>query len=504
MRSDSPDAGFPPKPEFDLVTPRADCLVESLRAFSYELPTAVADLVDNSVTAGARRIWIDFYWDGERSTISVTDDGRGLSEQGLVAAMRLGSTSPLLDREPHDLGRFGLGLKTASFSQCRCLSVVSRVAGGETVLRRWDLDQVSRSNEWQLIRHFDDSHPCFSRLQALESGTVVAWQNIDRLVAGQQRNSERGQRNFLSQAARASEHLSVVFHELMKRPSTIQIMINGQLLEPWDPFLQDEPATQVLPTTHLAFRGSTVTVQPFVLPHHSKITAKRFAAAQGPHGWNAHQGFYVYRARRLLVPGDWLGLGWTKEDHFKLARIRLEISNDLDHEWAIDVTKSRATPPAVLRDELKSIAERTREAAKRVYTYRGAKLTPASDVARVFLWEPIAKHDSASYRLNREHPLIKQVVESGSNRRVLFALLRLIEETVPIAHISIQTAEKPASLRGPFEGAPDAQVREIMEQTFRALRELGLTRDDALQRLRTLWPFELFPSILETLPESLK
>jgi hypothetical protein len=199
------------------------------------------------------------------------------------------------------------------------------------------------------------------------------------------------------------------------------------------------------------------------------------------------------------VPGDWLGLGWAREDHYKLARIRVDVPNNLDHDWAIDVTKSRAMPPAALRDDLRSIAERTRAIAKRVYTFRGAKLTPTADADRLFLWEPVAKHDSVTYRLNREHPLLKQALGTSGNRAPLAALLRLIEETVPTAHITVQSTEKPTSLRGPFEGATESQVRDVMKQTLQALVDSGCSRADASSRLRTLWPFELFPALLETL-----
>jgi hypothetical protein len=240
-------------------------------------------------------------------------------------------------------------------------------------------------------------------------------------------------------------------------------------------------------------------VKPFVLPHHSKLSKQRLQAAQGPRGWNAHQGFFVYRAGRLLVPGDWLGLGCAREEHHKLARIRLEIPNDLDHEWAIDVTKSRAVPPPALRDELRSIAELTRNAARRVYTFRGAKLTPAADAERRFLWVPIAKHDNVSYRLDREHPLLKQALATTGDRASLATLLRLIEETVPTAHITIQNTQHPTSLRGPFEGATDTDVRDVMMQALRTLTDSGYTRTEALTRLRTLWPFELFPALLEAL-----
>ena len=500
MAGGEPVQPTPGEAAFDEIAPRADCLVESLRAFSYELPTAIADLVDNSITAGARRVWVDFFWAGADSVISIADDGSGMEGPGLIAAMRLGSMSPLAHREPHDLGRFGLGLKTASFSQCRRLTVRSRTRGGGDVTRRWDLDHVSRTNQWQLLHGADTAaEQHFARLAGLESGTVVLWQHLDRLVAGQRVDSERAQRTFLERANRVCRHLEMVFHDLMKGHGALELSVNGRALHPWDPYLQDEPATQTLPVTRLTMHDSVVEVRPYVLPHHSKMSATRFAAGSGPNGWNAHQGFYVYRAGRLLVPGDWLGFGWAKEEHHKLARIRVDVPNRLDHDWSIDVTKSRAFPPSALRDELRAIAERTRNLAKRVYSFRGAIVTPGSDAARVLLWEPVSKHDKVTYRLNPEHPLMKLVSASTSDRAALGALLRLIEETIPSAHITIRNTEEPTSLRGPFDGASDLQVTEVMAQSLRALVKAGYREGEAMERLRALWPFELFPDLLNAL-----
>jgi hypothetical protein len=487
---------------FDVVSPSANCLVEALRAFSYELPTAIADLVDNSITAGAHKVWIDFHWSGADSVVAVTDDGSGMEEAVLVAAMRMGSKSPLAPRDPRDLGRFGLGLKTASFSQCRCVTVRTRTLGGGVATRRWDLDHVVRSNQWQLLhgaRPSAERH--LTRLGQLPAGTTVVWQDLDRLVAGQRTDSARAQDMFLDRASRVREYLSVVFHGLMRGAVAVRLFVNNLPLDSWDPFVQDDAATQILPATQLSIRESTVTVQPFVLPHHSKVSPSKFALVGGPRGWNAHQGFYVYRAGRLLVPGDWLGL-FVKEEHYKLARIRIDIPNDVDHDWSIDVTKSRAVPPAELRDELRSIAERVRRIAKRVYTFRGALLTPKSDEDRVFLWEPVAKHGTVTYRLNRDHPLLKRALVGATPPSALSAALRLIEETVPAALITIQNTESPTSLRGPFEGVPEAQVREVMSQALRALTDSGHSHDEALDRLGALWPFELFPALIESLPRT--
>jgi len=197
--------------EFDLAPPQAASLVESLRAFGYELPTALADLVDNSITASAKNIWIDFHWAGGESAITVTDDGSGMTAEELVAAMRPGSQNPLKDRQPNDLGRFGLGLKTASFSQCRRVTVRSKIRAGDVATRCWDLDHIARVNEWQLLRGADaTAEPHFARLTKSDKGTTVLWQNLDRLVADQSIDNEKHQQFFLQRAEAVRNHLGMV------------------------------------------------------------------------------------------------------------------------------------------------------------------------------------------------------------------------------------------------------------------------------------------------------
>ncbi len=495
--------GLAPEGGFDLAPPQAASLAESLRAFGYEPPTALADLVDNSITAGARNVWIDFHWAGETSVVSVTDDGAGMTAEALVAAMRPGSQNPLANRAPHDLGRFGLGLKTASFSQCRRVTVRSRTRSGESATRCWDLDHISRVNEWQLLRAADaaaETH--FARLGEIKHGTTVLWQKLDRLVAKNDINDARQQEIFLHRAEGVRRHLGMVFHQLMTGRKPVKLLLNGRHIPPWDPFLADETATRTLAVTRLPLHRATVEVQPYILPHHSKISKKAHEAGGGLRGWNAHQGFYIYRNHRLLVPGDWLGFGWAKEEHYKLARIRVEIPNSLDHDWEIVVTKSRAMPPAALRDEFRRIGECARIEAKRVYSQRGAKLTPQADADRVLLWEPLAKHNKTFYRLNREHPLLKRVTAGTSDRPALNALLRLIEETIPFPHITIANSDKPCSLPGPFDHSADGQIREVMEQAFHSLVASGYGPKEAVNRMQTLWPFELFPALLEALAES--
>ena len=148
------------------------------------------------------------------------------------------------------------------------------------------------------------------------------------------------------------------------------------------------------------------------------------------------------------------------------------------------------------------MGERTRSEAKRIYSHRGAKLTPKADAERILLWEPIVKHDKTFYRLSREHPLLKQALASCSNKPALHALLRLVEETIPYPHITISNTEQPNSLPGPFEHAAEGQIREVMEQAFTSLIATGYGKKEAVDRLRTIWPFEMFPALLQALTET--
>jgi hypothetical protein len=490
-----------PEPH-DIAAPHASSMFESLRAFGYELPTALADLIDNSVFAGSRNVWIDFEWDGENSNICVTDDGCGMTEEELVNAMRPGSRSPREKRDAKDLGRFGLGLKTASLSQGRRVTVRTKQAPSEDYTRCWDLDYVAETRDWSLLRRGDDSAEArFHRLTAMNCGTAVCWQKLDQIVEGQITDDDAQHRHFLSRIDAVGRHLGMVFHRLMEGRRPLHIFLNGREVEAWDPFLGNEPATLRLARTALPFMGESIIIEPFVLPHLSKLTPRLYARAAGVRGWNAHQGFYVYRNERLLVPGDWLGFGWSKDDAYKLARILVDLPNTLDLQWNIDVTKSKASPPTPLRAELRRIAERTRSDAKRIYTHRGAKLLPRTQGECVFLWEPRVRHSKTFYHISREHPLVRQVTIGCTNRPALNALLRLLEETIPLQHITFQNNETPDMQPGPFERVAEREVRDVMYEAYKALLACGYSHEEAQTRLGGVWPFELFPALLQTLKE---
>ena len=453
---------FAAQGSFDIVAPRADVLMESLRATGYSLPDAVADLIDNSIAAGARNIWMNFHWAGSDSWASILDDGSGMSESKLIGAMRIGSRSPSEIREPSDLGRYGLGLKTASISQARSLTVATHTVGGHGVhTRRWDLDQLASSGDWQLLNVPLDSTAGgdVDRLTQLEHGTLVVWNKLDRLVGDIAVDDVRSRRQFHESLRGIEDHVAMVFHRIMAEQNSISISLNGQPIRPWDPFLADEAATQRLPSETLGPPDAGITVTPFVLPHHSRLSGERHRTAGGPAGWNAQQGFYVYRNRRLILPGDWLGLGFIKEEHYKLARIQLNLSNSSDHEWEIDVRKSKACPPLPYRDRLRRIAQTARKRAVTVYRHRGKTIARTVSRSPVFVWQRRVRRNRVSYEINREHPLIRDAF--GANHmdsQKLQQILRLIEEYVPVQQVWVDLAEGDESQSQPFESAEDREI----------------------------------------------
>jgi hypothetical protein len=486
---------------WDLAEPDPASLIESLRSFGYTLETAVADVVDNSISAGAHHVDVTFEWDGGGSRVVVTDDGCGMTADELVSAMRPGSRSPSEHRDPDDLGRFGLGLKTASFSQCRQLTVASRRLGGPVATRTWDLDTVVQTHEWRLLRQPPAGCAALvAGLGARPQGTVVVWSDLDRVVTATGPEDNRAQRRFLERVNGVGEHLRMTFHRFLgSAAGKVRLRINGRQLLPWDPFLERSDGGQVLPEERLPFGSGSVVVRPFVLPHHSHLPPGQSedTGRTETRTWNSLQGFYVYRNRRLLVAGDWLGLGFSKEEHFRLARIQIDLPNDIDESWQIDVKKSTARPPNSLRPDLQRIATVTRQRAVEVYRHRGKVLARRSESPVVALWEQVLTHGKISYRLNRSHPAVVDAVSAPTQTSVR-SLLRLIEEAVPLALITLNSSERPQDHAEPFEAA-GAEVATLAATMTRRLVQGGCPHSEAVQRVLSMEPFQRFPELAASL-----
>lgn len=486
--------------DWDIAEPHADALVESLRSFGYSPQAAVADLVDNSISAGARNIDVTFHWAGSRSWVAIQDDGAGMDEETLLNAMRPGSRSPLETRADADLGRFGLGLKTASFSQARELTVVSRAGSApEPATRRWDLDVVAATREWRLLRNPSTNIPAL----AADTGTTVLWTKCDRLVGDVEADDEHAQRRFLSVAGEVEKHLGATFHRFMAGRSKVRLRMNGREISPWDPFMERHRATQQLPSDTLVCQGELVSVTPYILPHRSKLGESDQEAGAGPKGWNPHQGFYLYRGGRLLVMGDWLGVGGAKDEHTKLARIRVDFPASLDLLWQVDVKKSSARVPGALRQDLTRIARATRNQAEKVYRQRGQVVSRSKGNDFVLAWHQIKTRDGETrYQVNRKHPVIEGLFASTTDRRSAERAIRFIEETIPTTMIGVSIASSLDHQAMPF-GQDASEVGVLLGAVHANLVSAGVPSDVAVARLETAEPFVHYPAAVQAFKESL-
>lgn len=339
------------------VTPSARRLTSSLRDIGYDFVAALADIVDNSVTANAATVDIEIVFDGVGSYVLIADDGDGMTEKQLNEALRFGTRR---EYETGDLGRYGLGLKTASISQCRRVTVVTRRALTYCRLaaRTLDLDHIAETDQWQVIEPPADS-AAYRSLEWLGSGpgTVVLWENLDRVLPERRPEGGWARRRLDLLADRSREYLGMVFHRFLegdtKRPVPLTITVNGQKVRPWNPFAPLEDHRLELPPHSFEVSISDiygrVTLRRYVLPPRSLFSSiTEFERMSGPLKWNRQQGLYIYRADRLIQHGGWCGIR-AADEHTKFARAALDFGTDLDVLFQINVAKMRVLLPPEVR-----------------------------------------------------------------------------------------------------------------------------------------------------------
>ena len=476
--------------------PEAASMIETFRAIGYNIETAIADIIDNSISAGAKNIWINFDWLGDRTWLSIKDDGSGMNDKELIQALRPGSKNPLKNRNSKDLGRFGLGLKTASFSQARKLSVISKKEKMSSVYWTWDLDFVKQTGNWDLIKYLPDK--IFEKeIAKLKSGTIVIWNDIDRVVKDFKQDNNKTLDTFLTVMMRVKNHLAMVFHRFIEQKK-INIFFKDEKIISWNPFLSNEPTTQIFPKEKL--QNGKVEIEGFVLPHKSKISEKQYKISEGAKGWNEQQGFYIYRNERLLLAGDWLGL-FRKEEHYKLTRIRIDLPNTLDAEWQIDIKKSVARPPLLFRERIYAYALKVRAQAVEVYRHKGKNVKPYLGQKFVPLWIDHKRGDKWFYKINREHPLIEKIYNQANENpeKAINTLLKFIEETIPTKSIYIRESEHPETQGKPFEGIKHDDIWNLMKTIFDSLITQGKTKEEIKAVLINLEPLNHYPEYIATL-----
>lgn len=413
--------------------PFAPVLMESTRAIGYSIEAAIADVIDNSIAAKATNINI-FFNCLPKPYIAICDDGTGMDNNQITEAMRYGTASPSEIRRDDDLGRYGLGMKTASLSQCRSLTVISKKED-LVVGRRWDLDHIIDTKKWSLeqlgkneILELVNS----DELSKQSSGTLVVWQNLDKVKSGSVTIEQALEERMLE----VKKHLELIFHRYLSGDGIrkIKIFINGIQLKAFDPFYMSK-STVVMDDEKIDIPGrdGKVVIRPFSLPHPSNMTKEELDLYGGKDGLRNLQGFYIYRNKRLITWGTWFKL--IRMDEFtKLTRVRVDIPNSLDDLWTLDIKKSTAYPPEIVKTRLKQLVGTMAAGSKRTWTFRQKKEIKDGIV---HVWDKVETRDGVKYVVNMEHPtleLLEDQLEPDS-RKLLRQYLETVQNNLPFNNL---------------------------------------------------------------------
>ena len=415
--------------------PFAPSLIESMRSLGYSFPSAIADLLDNSISARAKKITIVAEPNLNPSLV-IFDDGCGMNQNELYEAMRYGSSNPLEERNEDDLGRFGLGLKSASLSQCRKLVVVSKKES-QVCGYSWDLDYVMKKQSWMLKGFSGDEihkYPYSELLDNVEHGTYIYLSEFDRIKEGTGNISE----TFNKCLDDMINHLALVFHRYIDEG--LKIVVNGVEIESRDPFLLNHSATQRKRESSFHINGEKIVLKPYILPHLSKLTQDDLDKVGGKDRLRSDQGFYVYRNKRLIIWGTWFRLE-RKDELNKLARVMVDIPNSLDYMWSIDIKKSTATLPDIIRRNMYNAVYESVLSSESVHTYRGRKEKKKEDID--YIWERVKVRDGYEYVINRQIPQLKMLEETLDDKQIkmLERIIATLEESFPVSALYVDAAK---------------------------------------------------------------
>ncbi|MEA1972532.1 MAG: ATP-binding protein, partial [Candidatus Cloacimonadota bacterium] len=319
---------------YEDVTPNPEYLIKSIAEQGYSLESSLADLIDNSISANADKIEILIKMDEEPFTLFLADNGDGMNEETLKSNMHFPSNSPDSKRDTLDLGRFGLGMKTASFSQTRKFTVLSKEKGTTQYAgRTWDLNAL-KDNKWQLIvntekeidnilqKYKQQSQDHLNSYESYEANTIVIWYGLYKYEDYlEETNRKKALKKEITEVT--TDHLSLVFHRFMEdKKSPLQIRVNNIKLEPFNPFPTYEKDFRAVEFKQKVFGTDSIKLEGFVMPSRSLDETK-----QGLTHWTTRyrsltdmEGIYIYRANRIILFGGWNNL-IKKVPRLQLARL---------------------------------------------------------------------------------------------------------------------------------------------------------------------------------------
>ena len=408
----------------ELANPNPEFLIKSIAEQGYSLETALADLMDNSITANASRIEVLTKIDEEPFTLFLSDNGNGMSKESLKRNMQFPSKSPEDSRESNDLGRFGLGLKTASFSQTRAFTVLSRKKGTSFYSGlTWDVKHLKDSGKWEIIINSDEeiaeilehynniSNDHQNSSNEFIPNTIVVWKGLYKFENFLDvKNKQDALKEEITNTT--SEYLSIVFHKFMERQTNrVDIRINNTLVKPFNPFPTHNSNLRVLEPLQKEFGKDIVKIQGFVLPNSSIKETKENSNPWTPNNKSLMdmEGLYIYRADRLILFGGWNGL-IKKMPRLQLGRLKIDFGNKVDHLFHLNVAKSQINIPHDLKNSfLRAIVDLKTEAQKEYFNHGLKAFSQKPSEYSSELFYKTATNKGVLLRINDEFPLLKSL-----------------------------------------------------------------------------------------------
>ena len=405
-------------------------LLESNRNLGYSIEEAVADLIDNSITADATSITINLDWNDGNPIFKLHDNGKGMSEKKLIDSFKLGS---LEQRNPKDLGRFGFGMKTASLSQARELIVISKQQDHQVCMRSLDLDFIKEINRKWNLKHCNlaDFKNEIDILNIAGQGTIICWKNWDR--------APQSNENFISLITKISNYAAVCFHRFIEDGA--KIYSHDELLKPISPIPKDSQKYSEIPLKNEVDSKQTA----YVLKHpkfweQDYDLMPQINSYKLFNGFPAQQGIYIYRCKRLLNPnGGWLGV-IKPINSSKLARVVIDYPNSADNLWNLDITKTNASIPYEFRKEIEKLIENTRLESVSKITRGITSIT--NKIKNLYdnslIWHEKEDRDVRCYRYypDLNHPIFQNLIESKKiDKKTLCFIFDLLSQNLPVARI---------------------------------------------------------------------
>lgn len=468
----------------DEIIPDPESLLESIRSVGYSLKEAISDLIDNSISANASRI--DVIIDLENSgEFHLLDNGDGMDHQKLVSSFRLGSTNPKITRDENDLGRFGMGMKTASLSQSRSVTVTSK-QNNNIVSRTLDLDEVSSLKKW-VIGEKEQQSDIISKLKEIEHGTIVSWEKIDHSKISKEENN-----NLLFEIR---NYISLCFHRFMERSNNkIAFYLNNVIIKPVSPVVE---GAQVF--SEIALNDIDSKMRAFTIPiRKENKSVSVFNSFELFNGVENQQGIYIYRSDRLLCFGGWLGIV-KPNNSYKLCRVIIDFKNDYssDNKWNIDIKKTKAEIPYEYRREIKRFVQKAqKDSSIKIGKYNrneiGTSISNLYEDAELWVIKKNNKFGYWEYSLNINNPIFKGILEKVKKYE-LEVLLKIITRNIPIADIIDNNDEEPANHDMLYAEIDLEDVlfneKKQVEKLLQIFLQTGKTKSDAIEKILSVEPF---------------